>query len=180
MQNRRFSTESACSRSRNFKVVVAFDDTAASSPALKTCEYVIQQLATTSRCAARLSISNKHAATPRRRRSRCRQSRHGHRRHARRRRIAKSRCRNGWIEWATNRSHGRRRVGGDFESRPHAIGQRRARPFRERRPPGAHGFLQLRSFARLSDKAFFDTSRRARSDSPDQLLSFLRRMQDVS
>ena len=44
MQNRRFSTESATSRSRNFKVVVAFDDTAASSPALKTCEYVIQQL----------------------------------------------------------------------------------------------------------------------------------------
>ena len=32
------------SRSRNFKVVVAFDDTATSSPALKTCEYVIQQL----------------------------------------------------------------------------------------------------------------------------------------
>jgi hypothetical protein len=44
MQNRRFSTESAASRSRNFKVVVAFDDMATSSPALKTCEYVIQQL----------------------------------------------------------------------------------------------------------------------------------------
>ena len=44
MQNRRFTTESGVSRARNFKVVVAFDDTAASSPALKTCEYVIQQL----------------------------------------------------------------------------------------------------------------------------------------
>lgn len=44
MQNRRFTTEIAASRSRNFKVVVAFDDTATSSPALKTCEYVIQQL----------------------------------------------------------------------------------------------------------------------------------------
>jgi hypothetical protein len=44
MQNRRFSTEGALSRARNFKVVVAFDDTATSSPALKTCEYVIQQL----------------------------------------------------------------------------------------------------------------------------------------
>ena len=44
MQNRRFTTESGASRSRNFKVVVAFDDSATSSPALKTCEYVIQQL----------------------------------------------------------------------------------------------------------------------------------------
>lgn len=44
MQNRRFSTERVPSRPRNFKVVVAFDDTATSSPALKTCEYVIQQL----------------------------------------------------------------------------------------------------------------------------------------
>src|SRR6476469_560595 len=44
MQNRRFSTEGALSRARNFKVVVAFDDTATSSPALKTCDYVIQQL----------------------------------------------------------------------------------------------------------------------------------------
>jgi hypothetical protein len=44
MQNRRFTTESAAPRSRNFKVVVAFDDSATSSPALKTCEYVIQQL----------------------------------------------------------------------------------------------------------------------------------------
>jgi hypothetical protein len=44
MQNRRFSTERPASRSRNFKVVVAFDDNATSSPALKTCEYVIQQL----------------------------------------------------------------------------------------------------------------------------------------
>lgn len=44
MQNRRFTTENAASRSRNFKVVVAFDNTATSSPALKTCEYVIQQL----------------------------------------------------------------------------------------------------------------------------------------
>jgi hypothetical protein len=43
MQNRRFATESAA-RARNFKVVVAFDDNATSSPALKTCEYVIQQL----------------------------------------------------------------------------------------------------------------------------------------
>lgn len=43
MQNRRFTTESAASRSRNFKVVVAFDNST-SSPALKTCEYVIQQL----------------------------------------------------------------------------------------------------------------------------------------
>lgn len=32
------------SRSRNFKVVVAYDDNAASSPALRTCDYVIQQL----------------------------------------------------------------------------------------------------------------------------------------
>src|SRR3954465_5059496 len=44
MQNRRFTTESAAPRSCNFKVVVAFDDSATSSPALKTCEYVIQQL----------------------------------------------------------------------------------------------------------------------------------------
>jgi hypothetical protein len=44
MQNRRFSTERPASRARNFKVVVAFDDNATSSPALKTCEYVIQQL----------------------------------------------------------------------------------------------------------------------------------------
>ena len=44
MQNRRFSTEGALSRARNFKVVVAYDDTATSSPALKTCDYVIQQL----------------------------------------------------------------------------------------------------------------------------------------
>src|SRR5947208_11919925 len=44
MQNRRFTTESAASRSRDFKVVVAFDDNATGSPALKTCEYVIQQL----------------------------------------------------------------------------------------------------------------------------------------
>src|SRR5258705_1602152 len=44
MQNRRFTTEGAVSRSRNFKVVVAFDHSANSSPALKTFDYVIQQL----------------------------------------------------------------------------------------------------------------------------------------
>jgi hypothetical protein len=44
MQNRRFSPETGLSRSRNFKVVVAFDDTATGSSALKTCDYVIQQL----------------------------------------------------------------------------------------------------------------------------------------
>jgi hypothetical protein len=44
MQNRRFTPEGPSTPSRNFKVVVAFDDSAASSPALKTCEYVIQQL----------------------------------------------------------------------------------------------------------------------------------------
>jgi hypothetical protein len=44
MQSRRLTVASAAPRPRNFKVVVAFDDSAASSPALKTCDYVIQQL----------------------------------------------------------------------------------------------------------------------------------------
>ena len=44
MQNRRFTHTSALSRPRTFEVVVAFDNTAASPPALKTCDYVIQQL----------------------------------------------------------------------------------------------------------------------------------------
>src|SRR6476469_6604485 len=65
MQNRRFSTEGALSRARNFKVVVAFDDTATSSPALKTCEYVIQQLGNDIQ--VRRKIVDLNQDTPRRR-----------------------------------------------------------------------------------------------------------------
>jgi hypothetical protein len=43
MPNHRFLSGGA-SRPRQFKVVVAFDGAGASSSALKTCEYVIQQL----------------------------------------------------------------------------------------------------------------------------------------
>jgi hypothetical protein len=65
MQNRRFSLDSAASRSRNFKVVVAFDDTATSSPALKTCEYVISQLGDDIQ--VRRKIVDFNATTPQRR-----------------------------------------------------------------------------------------------------------------
>jgi hypothetical protein len=66
MQNRRFTTESAASRSRNFKVVVAFDDTATSSPALKTCEYVIQQLGNDIQVRRKI-LDFKEESTPQRR-----------------------------------------------------------------------------------------------------------------
>jgi hypothetical protein len=65
MQNRRFSTDGAASRSRNFKVVVAFDDTATSSPALKTCEYVISQLGDDIQ--VRRKIVDLNSTTPQRR-----------------------------------------------------------------------------------------------------------------
>jgi hypothetical protein len=66
MQNRRFTTESASSRSRNFKVVVAFDDTATSSPALKTCDYVIQQLGNDIQVRRKI-LDFKEESTPQRR-----------------------------------------------------------------------------------------------------------------
>lgn len=66
MQNRRFSTDGDVSRSRNFKVVVAFDDTTTSSPALKTCEYVIQQLGTDVPVRRKI-VDFKQATTPQRR-----------------------------------------------------------------------------------------------------------------
>ena len=66
MQNRRFTTETPGSRSRNFKVVVAFDDTAASSPALKTCEYVVQQLGNDIQVRRKI-VDFKEESTPQRR-----------------------------------------------------------------------------------------------------------------
>lgn len=66
MQNRRFTTESTASRARNFKVVVAFDDTASSSSALQTCEYVIQQLGEDIAVRRKIVDLNEHN-TPKRR-----------------------------------------------------------------------------------------------------------------
>ena len=66
MQNRRFTPEGGPSRARHFKVVVAFDDSAASSPALKTCEYVIQQLGEDIEVRRKIVDFNE-AKTPRRR-----------------------------------------------------------------------------------------------------------------
>lgn len=53
------------SRARNFKVVVAYDGNAASSPALKTCEYVIQQLG--EEIEVRRKVLDFNQITPRRR-----------------------------------------------------------------------------------------------------------------
>src|SRR3954452_16466829 len=65
MQNRRFTTTGAPSRQRNFKVVVAFDNSSASSPALKTCDYVIEKLGAD--VPVRRKIIDFNRDTPRRR-----------------------------------------------------------------------------------------------------------------
>lgn len=44
MQNRRFVKPGPARQAPQFKVVVAFDDMAASSSAMRTCDYVVQQL----------------------------------------------------------------------------------------------------------------------------------------
>ena len=63
MQHRRFATDNS-SHARDFKVVVAFDDNAASSPALKTCDYVIQQLGHGVQVRRKI-VDFEHANTPR-------------------------------------------------------------------------------------------------------------------